>query len=148
MKKILMPLILLILGLGVGGGAAYGVAALFPAGGLSGHAKEADPEIGPGRFVRAPQLLAPIVTGDGRLSGYARFTVMFEVSESDAAEIGANMPLFLHEMNLVMWKTPLASGQGRLLPDTDAFANIAQEAAAKAFEQHIRRAVIVDVNPV
>ena len=84
MKTLVTLLMLLILGLALGGGAAFGVAQLLgppPPSGAEAHEEART------IFVSAGTILAPVVAADGRLSGYANFDVQLEVDAEKEAEV-------------------------------------------------------------
>ena len=99
MKK--LALLLLILGLAVGGGAA------FAAGMVLGPPQPR--EAADSAFVPTGPLLAPLVFEDGRLSGYVSFEIQLEVPTDRAEYVAARMPLLLHEINLRTFRSPMCS---------------------------------------
>lgn len=144
MKKILLPLVLLILGLAVGGGAAFATAKLL--GPASPKAAEAapDPVDAEPHLVPAGKLLAPLVFKDGRLSGYVRIDFTVDVASAEKVEFATTrLPMLLHEINMKTWKTPMASGPDGMLADLDTFRNIAEAAATKAYGKGVVRRVII-----
>lgn len=150
MKKLLLPLILLILGLGVGGGAAFGVGHFMgppPAAGETAHEEETAPV--ETAFIPAGIILAPIVAEDGNLSGYANFDVQLEVPVDKADEITARLPLLLHAVNLRAFRTPMAAGPQHMLPDLRIFAKMVEEAATESLgKDEVTRAVVISARPV
>lgn len=144
MKKLLALLVLLALGLGLGAGAAYGVAQLLgPPPPKSAPPQEAT------AFVSAGSLLAPIVAGDGKLSGYATFDVQLEVPAADEAEATEKLPLLLHAVNLRTWSTPMAAGPDHILPDLRTLASVVKTAAEEAYGRKIvRRVIVTGAKPV
>jgi len=137
MKKILLPLILLIAGLGVGGGAAYGTSMLVgprPAA-TPGGAREVDTEkMG---FIPSTKVTAPLVTPDGRLSGYVAFELSLQVPNDQTATVTARMPMFLHAINMRTYRTPMAAGPDGLLPDLGTFRKVVMDASAEAFGPNV-----------
>ncbi len=144
MKKLLVLLVLLATGLGIGAGAAYGVAQLLgPPPPKSAPAEEAMV------FVSAGTLLAPIVAGDGRLSGYATFDVQLEVPVANEAEVTEKLPLLLHAVNLRTWATPMAAGPDHILPDLRTLAAVVNSAAEEALgKKMVRRVIVTGARPV
>ena len=135
MKKILLPLILLLAGLGVGGGAAYGTSRLLgPRPATSGHEAVDTGEMG---FATSTKITAPLVLPDGRLSGYVAFEVSLQVPLDKSADVGARMPLFLHAVNMRTYRTPMAAGPDGLLPDLGTFRKVVMEASDEAFGPHV-----------
>ncbi|MBB6124307.1 hypothetical protein [Sphingobium subterraneum] len=148
MKKLLVLILLLVLGAGIGAGAAYGLARVMapPPAAASHAAKPADVET---VFVSAGTILVPIVTGDGSLSGYANFDVQLEVEEEKSAEVTARMPLLLHGINLRAYRTPMAAGKQKILPDLDVFSRMVMNAATEALGKGVvKRAVVMSAKPV
>lgn len=132
MKKLLFPLLLLVAGVGVGGGAAFATTMLIgpPAAGDGDGAAEDE---GERAFVSVGTVLAPLVFPDGRLSGYMQFKVSVEAPEDKAQFVTARIPLLLHAINLRTFKTPMASGPDGMLPNIDTFRSLVEEAAPEAF---------------
>ena len=135
MKKILLPLILLLAGLGVGGAAAYSTSKLIGARPASGGAEAVDTsEMG---FVTSTKVTAPLVTPDGRLSGYVAFEVSLQVPRDQSEAVTARMPLFLHAVNMRTYRTPMAAGPDGLLPDLGTFRKVVMDASNEAFGPHV-----------
>lgn len=134
MKK-LLPLLVLLAGTAVGGGAAFGTSLLVgprPAGARAA----SDEKTG---FVSAAKVTAPLVLADGRLSGYVSFEVSLEVPQAQAESVTARMPLFLHAVNMRTYRTPMAAGPDGLLPDLSTFRRVCMDAANEAFGAHVVR---------
>lgn len=147
MKKLLTLLIVLLLGLGAGAGAAYGVGmVLGPPPPKSAKPKVAVVETG---FVPAAGIVAPIVTVDGNLSGYASFDVQLEVPATELDKVTGQLPLLLHAVNMRTWRTPMAAGKQKILPDLDVFARIVADAATESLGKGaVRRVVVVNARPM
>lgn len=147
MKKLLTLLMVLLLGLGVGGGAAYGLAlVLGPPPAPDAHIEHKKVETA---FVPTGALVAPIVTGDGNLSGYASFEMQLEVAEADEAEVTAQIPLLLHAINMRTYRTPMAAGKQKILPDLDVLSRIAMEAATSSLGKgKVVRVVVMSARPM
>lgn len=143
MKKILLPLILLILGLAVGGGAAYGTAMLV--GPRKAAAATDSKDIA---FVPTDKILAPLVFPDGRLAAYVSFDVQLEVSTDKVEFVTARVPLLLHSINMRTFRTPLASGPDGLLPSIEGFRKLVEQASDEAFGKGVvRHAAITAATP-
>lgn len=144
MKKILFLLVVALLGLGLGGGAAYGTLKLLgprPAGAPAAHTK-------PPTFVDGGTVLAPLVFPDGRLSGYAQFHIQLEVPTDKADYVTARLPLLLHAINMRTFRTPMASGPDGLLPDLETFRRVVMASAPEAFGPGVlRKVAVTKVNP-
>jgi hypothetical protein len=139
MKKILLPVILLIGGLGVGGGAAFATMLVVGPRGASAHAKEeAEPTM-----VDAGKVLAPLVFADGRLSGYVEFAMQLEVPEDKKDFVAARLPMLLHAINMRTYRTPMAAGPDGLLPNIEEFRKVVDAAAPEAFGGHIVQKVAI-----
>ena len=141
-KKLLFGLVLLLLGVAVGGGAAYGVGMLLaPPRPAEAHAE-------PTAFVPVPDVLAPIVFHDTRLAGYVRFSFSIEVDQSKEAEVTEHIPLLLHAINMRTYKTPMVSGTDGTLPDISVFRRIVEQAATEALGTNVvKRVAITKVDP-
>lgn len=145
MKPLLLFPILLVGGAGVGGGTAFAVRALLPTGAEAPAQKAAAPET---VFTSAGKILAPLVSGDGRLSGYYLFDVQLETDEADVAFVTARLPLLLNAINMRTFRAPMASGPDGMLPNLDVFRRIVLESATEAFgPNHVRRVVVTQAAP-
>ncbi|MBA16097.1 MAG: hypothetical protein CMN73_07050 [Sphingomonas sp.] len=150
MKKLLFPLLLLVLGALVGGGAGFAVVTFVappPASAAEGTHDESDKDV-PTAFVPAEKILAPLVFEDGRLSGYVSFDVSLEVPEDQAALVTARLPLLFHAINMRTYRTPLASGPDGMLPGMDGFRAVVEQAAIEAFGKDVvKRVAITNATP-
>lgn len=140
MKKILLPLAVLVAGAGVGGGAAYGTRL------LTGPASTATPSAAASvktGFVDAPKIVAPLVLPDGRLSGYVSFDASLEVPLDEMDRVTERLPLLLDAINMQTYRTPMAAGPDGLLPDLATFRRVVDAAAAQAYGPGVVRFVAV-----
>ncbi|MFL9841558.1 hypothetical protein ABS767_11335 [Sphingomonas sp. ST-64] len=148
MKKILFPLLLLIIGAAIGAGSGYAMTRFVgtPAGEAAA-TKHAEPET-PGKFVALPRMTAPLVLKDGKLSGYAAFEVQLEVGEENVDAVTARLPFLQHAINLRTFRIPLAAGADGMLPDLDSFRRIVIEAAREAIgPDMVRKVAITKAEP-
>ena len=133
-KKMIMPIALLLGGAGVGGGAAFATNMLLgpaPEGDAAHSAKAV-----PTTLVEVDNVLAPLVLPDGqRLAGYVSFTLALQVPEDQAEDVTARLPLLRHEINMRTYRKPMASGPDGTLPTLEVFRDIVQEAADVAFDK-------------
>jgi hypothetical protein len=140
---ILLPL-LLFAGLGVGGGTAFGVHQVLPSKNAAAPAR-AKTDTG---FVPTGKILAPLVSPDGRLSGYVSFEVQLEAEEADIEFVTARLPLLFDAINMRTYRTPMTSGPQGMLPELRVFRKLVLESADEAFGKHVvRRAVIMQATP-
>jgi hypothetical protein len=125
-KKMIMPIALLLGGAGVGGGAAFATNMLLgpaPEGDAAHSAKAV-----PTTLVEVDNVLAPLVLPDGqRLAGYVSFTLALQVPEDQAEDVTARLPLLRHEINMRTYRKPMAT--------LEVFRDIVQEAADVAFDK-------------
>lgn len=141
MKKFLLPLGVLLAGTGVGGAAAYGTSMVV---GAPSAAKAAPaPEAKEMAFVPATDVIAPLVTEEGRLAGYVQFEMQLEVGTDKVDYVTARLPLLLHAINMRTYKTPMAAGPDGLLPDLEAFRAIVMAAAPEAFGANVVKAAAI-----
>ena len=144
MKKILIPLLMVIGGIVFGAGGGF--AAMLLLGPQSAHPKPAAPVAT--AFVSAGKILAPIVASDGRLSGYATFDVSLEVPADKSAEVTEKLPLFLDAVNMRTYRAPMASGPQGVLPDLKVFERVLMDAAGEALAKDgVKRAVVTAAAP-
>lgn len=141
MKKLLLLLAVLLAGTGVGGGAAYATRLIVgePA------AAKAEPaaETTDLAFVPAANVMAPLVTADGRLAGYVQFEMQLEVPADKVDYVTARLPLLLHAINMRTYKTPMAAGPDGLLPDLKTFRAVVMAAAPEAFGASVVKAAAI-----
>jgi hypothetical protein len=143
-KKILIPLLMVIGGIVFGAGGGY--AAMLFLKPQSGHAKTAAPVVT--AFVPAGKILAPIVASDGKLSGYANFDVSLEVPADKSAEVTEKLPLFLNAVNMRTYRSPMASGPQGVLPDLKVFEKVLMDAAGESLAKDgVRRAIVTAAAP-
>ncbi|WP_033921490.1 flagellar basal body-associated FliL family protein [Sphingomonas sp. 37zxx] len=145
MKPVLALPLLALAGIGVGGGAAFGVRTLMPA-------SEAQPEQPVAEmttsFTPTGKILAPLVYADGRLSGYVQFDVQLETNEEDAAFVTPRMPVLLNAINMRTFRAPMASGPDGMLPNLEVFRKLVKASADEAFgPKVVRRVVITQAGP-
>jgi hypothetical protein len=127
-NKIFLWLAVGTLGIGVGGGAAYGTAMIL--GPAPAEAKAARSETA---FVPSGKILAPLVFPDGRLSGYVSFEVALEVQADRSEEIAERLPLLLNAINMRTYRTPMASGPDGMLPNLKVLRKVVADSATEAF---------------
>lgn len=140
MKKILLPLAVLLAGAGVGGGAAFGTTKLVvPPANPAGQAPEEEPTA----FVPVTKIIAPLVLSDGRLAGYVAFDVQLAVPVDQVETVTAKLPLLLHAINMRTYRTPMAAGPDGMLPNLAAFRKLVLEAAPEAFGSPVVRKVAI-----
>jgi len=144
MKPLVLLPILLLAGLGVGGSAAVAVRVLLPPAAPTNHPA---PVIETS-FTPTGRILAPLVSADGRLSGYVLFDVQIETSAADVAFVTPRMPVLLNAINMRTFRAPMASGPDGMLPDLDVFRKIVLESSNEAFGPNVvRRAAITQAAP-
>jgi len=142
MKKILFTLVVLFAGLGLGGGAA--LATLMLLGPRPAQAAKAEPEGDvETAFVPVDKLLAPLVTADGRLTGYVQFQFNLEVAADKAPDVTKRLPLLLHAINMRTFKTPMAAGPDGLVPGLEQFRQVVEASANEAFGAGVVRKVAI-----
>ncbi len=141
MKKLVFLLVILLAGLGVGGGAAYGTALLL--GHKAGGAQAAPPPEPDPSFVDAGQVLAPLVFPDGRLAGYVQVQMQLMVPPDKVGFVTARLPLLLHGINMRTYRTPMAAGPDGMIVNIEAFRKVVLTAAPEAFGAGVVRKVAV-----
>ena len=140
MGKILFPLIILLLGAGVGAASGFGVRQVLGPPAAAGPSKPAKVET---TLVPLPRMTAPLVLPDGRLSGYVAFEEQLEVPTEDAARVTAELPYLQHAINMRTYRIPLAAGRDGALPNIDVFRRVTLDAATEAFGRGVVRRVAV-----
>lgn len=148
MRKLISLVLILLLGLAVGGGAAFATALLTGPRSSAVHTAHAAAPRAP-TFVPAGKILAPLVFSDGRLSGYVSFEFQLEVKDDKVEFVTARLPFLLHAINMRTYRAPMASGPDGMLPNLEVFRKIVQDASSEAFGAGIvRRAAITAAVPV
>jgi hypothetical protein len=140
MGKILFPLLILLLGGGVGAASGFGVRYAF--GPPAATPRPVAAKV-PTTLVALPRMTAPLVLPDGRLSGYAAFEEQLEVPTEDAARVTAQLPYLQHAINMRTYRIPLAAGRDGALPNIDVFRRVTLDAATEAFGRGVVRRVAV-----
>jgi len=140
MGKILFPLIILLLGAGVGAASGFGVRYAFGPPAAPAKAVPAKVET---TLVPLPRMTAPLVLPDGRLSGYATFEEQLEVATEDAVRVTAELPYLQHAINMRTYRIPLAAGRDGALPNIDVFRRVTLDAATETFGRGVVRRVAV-----
>jgi flagellar basal body-associated protein FliL len=148
MKKILFSIIVLFAGLGLGGGAALGTLMILGPRPAHAEAKAAEAEDKEMAFVPVDKLLAPLVTADGRLTGYVQFQFTLEVPADKSGDVTKRLPLLLHAINMRTFKTPMAAGPDGLVPGLEQFRQVVEASAAEAFGAGtVRKVAITQATP-
>jgi hypothetical protein len=142
MKKLLFPIVVILAGLGLGGGAAYATVLAMGGPGKGAATTASHAEVEPS-FVDAGRVLAPLVFADGRLSGYVQFQVQLEVPEDKAEFVTARLPLLMHAINMRTYRTPMAAGPDGLLPDLETFRKVVMAAGNEALGSGVLKKVAV-----
>jgi hypothetical protein len=145
MKTPILAAIVVVAGIVVGGGSAFGTGLIFVAPQVN-TGKPIPPA--PSTFVATGKILAPLVFPGGRLAGYVSFEVQFEVPEDRIEFVRARLPLLLHAVNMRTYRTPMTSGPDGMLPDLAVFRAVLMSAAAETFGPGVvRRAAITQATP-
>jgi len=140
MKKILLPILVLLAGAAVGGAGAYGTTVVIGV---------RDPGAMKTVFVPTGSILTPLVDPDGRLSGYVSIEAGLEVPEKHAEQIESRLPLLLNAINMKTFRTPIASGKDGLIPNLEGFRRVVHQAAAETFGKDVVvRAVVTKASPI
>ncbi|HEX7852855.1 MAG TPA: hypothetical protein VF503_04090 [Sphingobium sp.] len=119
MQKAAISLIALGLGLVVGGAGAYGTDLMM------------HQSLRPRTMVFLPtgDILAPLVSADGRLASYVTITAQIEIPSDREEDIKRNLPVLINAINMRTYRAPMASGKDGLVPRLDLFRNVVKEAA-------------------
>lgn len=139
MQKAAISLIALGLGLVVGGAGAFGTDFVVQ------QSFKPDQMV----FVPTGEILAPLVSADGRLASYVTFSAQIEVPGEKAEEVKRNLPVLLNAINLRTYRTPMASGRDGLVPRLDSFGEVVKVAANETFGPGvIGRVAITQAQPL
>lgn len=99
-------------------------------------------------FIPAGKVLVPLVSSEGRLSGYAEIDFQIEVAAARKAELTAQLPVLINAINLRSFRHPMAAGADGLLPDLNTFRTLAMDAAREALGSNtVRRVAIISAIP-
>jgi hypothetical protein len=155
MKKVVLGLALVLAGTAAGAGGGWALLTFMPdlvppateSAEGEGHAAAGDGEEATS-IIPAGRVLAPLVYKDGTLAGYGGFQVQIEVTEADAADITARLPILLHAINMRTFKAPLAAGPDGMIPDLDVFRVTVQQAADESFGKgKVKRVLVTEAAP-
>jgi hypothetical protein len=142
MRKAIMVAVVMLLGVAIGGGAAYGTVRIL--GGKPLISLES-----PRAFLPTGPITAPLVAADGRLAGYVQFEAQLEVPGDRLAEMRGRLPLLLDAMTMRTFKAPMASGPDGMLPDIDVARRILAEAAGQVYgRDQVSKVVITQASPI
>lgn len=135
MKRIILVTATILLGMGIGGGAAYGTGKLLAGKPLF---KPLEHPV----FVPTGQIVAPLVAQDGHLLGYMSFEAQLEVPSSKVDHVRANLPLLLDAATLRTFKAPIAGGPDGLVPKIAIVRTVVTDAARETFGRAVTRVAI------
>lgn len=143
MKKILLPLFVLLAGAGVGCGSAIATRH------FAGPPKAAVKVEAPLVFVPVVKVIAPLVLTGGGLAGYISFDTELQVEESTQADVTAKLPLLLHALNMRTYQAPLATGPDGMLPNIRELRGVVEAACVETFGKAVvHRIAITRAEPV
>lgn len=143
MKKILLPLVVLLTGAGVGCGSAIATRH------FAGPPKPAVKVEAPLVFVPVVKIVAPLVLTGGGLAGYISFDTELQVEDSAQADVTAKLPLLLHALNMRTYKQPLATGPDGMLPNIRELRGVVEAACIEVFGKTVvRRIAITRAEPI
>lgn len=132
MKTLPLAALLLVAGLGIGSGSAFGTAFLLKSADPPAKAATPAPPEAP-NFVPTGLILSPLVSPTGRLAGYVQFEAMLQTAPDQAEFVKARLPLLMHAINMRTYRTPMTSGPDGLLPNLETFRALVMASAAEAF---------------
>ena len=142
MKKALIALVVTLLGVVVGGGAAYGTVQMLGGKPLIALAN-------PNVFLPTGPITAPLVSADGRLSGYVQFEAQLEVPGDRIADMRSRLPLLLDALTMRTFKAPMASGPDGMLPNIAIFRRVLGEAVRQVYGRNtVSKIVITQASPI
>jgi hypothetical protein len=146
MKTPVLAVIIVVAGIAVGSGAAFGTGLVL---GKQHSGAAAKAEVAaPPTFVPTGKILAPLVFPGGRLAGYVSIEAQFEVPEDKVEFVRARLPLLLHAVNMRTYRTPMTSGPDGMLPDLAVFRTVLMAAAGETFGPGVvSRAAITQATP-
>lgn len=146
MKKLIVPLGILLAGGGVGGGAAFATRQ-FVGAKTATAATTADAE--PLVFVPVTKVIAPLVLADGALAGYVVFDTELQVADTAAPDVTAKLPLLLHAINMRTYRAPLGTGPDGMLANIDELKHVVRAACDETFgKATVRRIAITHAEPI
>lgn len=139
MQKAVISLFALGIGLAVGGAGAYGTDFVVQ--------QSFRPHVM--IFMPTGDILAPLVSADGRLASYVTFSAQIEIPAEREEEIKRNLPVLLNAINLRTYRTPMTSGKDGLVPRLDRFGDVVKAAAAETFGPGVvTRVAITQAQPL
>lgn len=84
-------------------------------------------------YVALGKVTLPVVDKDGDLVRYVAIDASLEVPQGDGDEAKTKLPVVLHQINMVTWKSALSSGPDGELVDTNAVEKIFETAAKQVY---------------
>lgn len=143
MKKILLPLGIVLAGAATGAGSALAVRH------FTGSPQKTPKAASPLVFVTVAKIVAPLVLSDGGLAGYVSFDVDLQVDEPAQADVTGKLPLLLHAINMRSYRSPLATGHDGMLPDIGGLRTLVAAACVEAFgKSTVHRIAITRAEPI
>lgn len=139
----LVPALLAVVGLALGGGGATAwFLFLGPQAGSEAEApaKPKGPPAPP-VFVDINRLTIPLVNAEGMLSGHMNLDMKFEVSTDDADFVKARIPMMRHAINETLSRTSIADKNNPLLLSYPTAQKVLRDAANRALGRDAIRTV-------
>lgn len=145
MKKLIVPLGILLAGGGVGGGAAFATRQFVGAKTATAAAADAEPLV----FVPVTKVIAPLVLADGALAGYVVFDTELQVADTAAPDVTAKLPLLLHAINMRTYRAPLGTAPDGMLANIGELKDVVRAACDETFgKATVRRIAITHAEPI
>ncbi|MCH8685454.1 flagellar basal body-associated FliL family protein [Pedomonas mirosovicensis] len=145
----LVPMLMALVGILVGGGGAAAYFLLLAPQHDGAAAEEAqapaEPEGPPAlpEFVDLSRMTVPLVTSDGKLSGYMNLDLKFEVKAEDAEFVKARIPMVRHAINETLSHTPIADARNPQLLDYDVAEKVLRDAVNQVLGKPVIHSVRV-----
>lgn len=142
----LVPALLAVVGLALGGGGATAwFLFLGPQAGSEAEAP-ARPKGPPAPpvFVDVNRLTIPLVNAEGMLSGHMNLDMKFEVAADDADFVKARIPMMRHAINETLSRTSIADKNNPQLLDYALAQKVLRDAANRALTREAVRTVQIN----
>jgi hypothetical protein len=126
-------------------GVQYVVGAMVPAKLAEERAKAPVPM----EYVEVGKVTLPLVDEQGDLVSYVKVEASLEVPEGEGEAAKLKLPVVLHEINMVTWRSALSKGSDGRLVDTKAVEKIFVGAAKQVYgkDLDVKRVLVTSAIP-
>ena len=136
-RKRIKTLLVAVTGLAVGSVAAVGILHSFGVSVPAAFANDRTSRPQAMEYVAVGKLTVPVVDREGELVRYVAIEASLEVPRGMGDEAKAKLPVVLHQINMVTWKSALSTGADGELVDTNSVEKIFETAAKQVYGKDV-----------